>query len=76
MFYIKTKEGKVIQLKNTNIYTICPCCGEEQEINFESLVSGFGHIDLEGTEVYCEKCAEENEMGVMENERFTVNKIS
>lgn len=53
MFYIKKKNKKVPV--EDPIYTTCPMCGCEHEIDLADILTTGG--DLYGTQVYCHRCS-------------------
>lgn len=61
MFYVKKEIGNDIVVKidlyDDEIYTQCPICGEEIQIDGEFLAQILNGGDLIGTSVYCEKCS-------------------
>ena len=71
-YYVKetTENGGVIRVPITedNVFTHCPVCGKEHQLNeFIDLVRR-GEFDLYGTAIYCERCAKKHmEKGAGEN---------
>lgn len=59
MFYMKHK-GKKLEIRDDNVYTICPGCGKEHKVDLQDILS-CGHADLYSTYVYCERCSAERE---------------
>ncbi len=55
MFYIKKKHKKV-PIEDP-IYTTCPMCGVEHPVDLVDLILQTDG-DLEGVEVFCERCTE------------------
>ena len=55
MFYVKNKHKKV-PIEDP-IFTACPRCGVEHEIDLTDILSTGG--DLYGTQVYCHRCSVE-----------------
>lgn len=55
MFYIKEADKK-IDLAETPIFTACPRCGAEHEIDLVEVINAIDGFDLYGTAVYCEEC--------------------
>lgn len=59
MFYLKTKindETAIItELTGENVFTFCPECGKEFEIDLHDVFADGG--DLYGTTVYCAECS-------------------
>lgn len=57
MFYVKKKISDGVEInidiKYDNVYTRCPRCGVEFEID----ITEFSNYELEDTAVYCEKCS-------------------
>lgn len=53
MFYVKYHNKKV-SIENP-IYTTCPQCGVEHEIDLADILTTGG--DLYGTQVYCHRCS-------------------
>lgn len=61
MFYVKTKiaEGVTIRAEITgeNVFTTCPGCGIEHQVDLAEMVDSRGGLDLYGTAVYCAECS-------------------
>lgn len=59
MFYLKTKindETAIItELTGENVFTFCPECGKEFEIDLHDVFSNDG--DLYSTAIYCAECS-------------------
>ena len=59
MFYVKSKIGNLaeinVEVTDENVYTRCPICGEEFNIDIQDFLLD-EEFDLFGTSVYCEKC--------------------
>lgn len=59
MFYLKTKINDetaiVTELTGENVFTFCPECGKEFEIDLHNVFADGG--DLYGTAVYCAECS-------------------
>lgn len=64
MFYVKAelKSGVVVmQITDKNVYTKCPECGKDYNVNLEEIIRNKGkEFDLRGTKVLCPKCSDEN----------------
>ena len=64
MFWIKTDIGNGISIKaeinDDNIFTTCPECGEEHQVDLQDAVID-GKLDLYGIRVYCEACSRARE---------------
>ena len=60
MFYAKAKIGEDAELKielhDENIYTACPGCGEEIQVDLNDVITD-GQIDFYGTSIYCSECS-------------------
>lgn len=59
MFYLKHR-GKKLNIRDDNVYTICPECGREHKVDLQAILSS-EHSDLYGTAVYCEECSAKRE---------------
>lgn len=63
MFYIKTEisdnVGIKVDLYDDEIYTQCPKCGKEIQIETEVLKQVLEDGDLASSSLYCEKCSKE-----------------
>lgn len=61
MFYIKTEiaEGVTIhtEIKNDNVFTICPDCGVEHQAYLKAAIINDEELDLYGVRVCCSKCS-------------------
>ncbi len=61
MYYVKAEiaEGIVIKavITNENVFTICPECGAEHQVDLSDAVID-GQLDLYGTATYCPECSE------------------
>lgn len=57
MFYVKNGKEK-IEIHYDNVFTICPECGDEIQIDLQDLL-GSGDADLYSTGVYCHACSVE-----------------
>jgi len=59
MFYVKAKLSPdvilIAKVRNDNIYTRCPDCGEELPVDLDELIHN-DQIDLDNTKVYCLHC--------------------
>ncbi|MBR1444352.1 MAG: hypothetical protein IJ583_12575 [Firmicutes bacterium] len=59
MFYVKSKIGNSaeinIEITDENVYTRCPICGEEFNIDIQDFLLD-KDFDIFGTAVYCENC--------------------
>ncbi len=62
MFYIKSgvAEGITVRAEITdeNVFTVCPNCGAEHQVDLADVVGEDGKLDLFGTVVYCTACTE------------------
>ena len=60
MFYVKDINGEPITLGESPVFTTCPVCSREHEVNsffWDDLCDG--EIDLYGTSIFCStECAE------------------
>ncbi len=56
MYYMK-HNGQKLFIESDNVFTQCPRCGKERQIDLADMVID-GELDLYGTAVYCEKCGE------------------
>lgn len=60
MFYVKAHLPDDVtlttEIRNDNVFTRCPCCGEEVKVDLVELL-GDGKSNLEGTTVYCQACS-------------------
>ena len=55
-----------VPVEHDNVYTICPVCGEEHQIDLAEVCdNGF---DFFGTTVYCDKCTELHRKSHVEEE--------
>lgn len=63
MFYVKTNISDDIEIKvdlyDDEIYTQCPKCGKEIQLEAEHLAEIVKDQGLSDTSTYCEKCSEE-----------------
>lgn len=59
MFYMKHK-GKRLEIRDDNVYAICPGCGREEKVNLQEILS-CEHADLNSAAVYCEECSAQRE---------------
>lgn len=63
MFYVKTNLNKNIEIKvdlyDDEIFTQCPKCGKEIQVDNETLANILKDADLSSTSLYCEKCSKE-----------------
>lgn len=60
MFYIKerTENGEVkFDITDENVFTTCPGCGGEHQVDLAGVFDEDEKIDLFGTAVYCEACS-------------------
>ena len=61
MFYVKVYLGTSSELRTEitteNVYTLCPICGAEHDVNLER-ISLNNPIDLSHTAVLCPRCIE------------------
>lgn len=62
MFYIKHK-GEKLEIREDNVYTTCPQCGKEHEVDICDILTG-GDADLYGTQVYCRECSEKQKKNI------------
>lgn len=64
MFYVKTEiaEGVTIRAEITDkdVFTICPDCGVEHQVDLADAVGEDGRLDLFGTVVCCASCTEKH----------------
>lgn len=56
MYYLKNGKKKLF-IEDDNVFTQCPGCGKERQIDLADAVID-GALDLYGTSWYCEKCSE------------------
>lgn len=63
MFYVKTNISDDVEIKvdlyDDEIYTQCPKCGKEIQVETEVLRQVLLDGDLASTSLYCEKCSKE-----------------
>lgn len=59
MFYLKHK-GRKLEIREDNVYTICPGCGKEHHVDLVDILS-LENSDLYGTTVYCPDCTIQRE---------------
>lgn len=61
MFYVKTNLNKNIEIKvdlyDDEIFTQCPKCGKEIQVDNETLANILKDADLIGTSLYCVECS-------------------
>ena len=61
MNYVKTIIGETTEIKTTiecdNIFTICPKCGLEHQVDVIDIASSSEDFCLYGTQIYCEQCS-------------------
>lgn len=55
MYYMKSGKKKLF-IEDDNVYTRCPRCGKEMQIDLGGAVID-GALDLYGTSWYCERCS-------------------
>ncbi|WP_297294239.1 hypothetical protein [uncultured Oscillibacter sp.] len=55
MYYMKSGKKKLF-IEDDNVYTRCPRCGKEMQIDLGDAVID-GALDLYGTSWYCERCS-------------------
>lgn len=55
MYYLKNGKKKLF-IEDDNIFTQCPRCGKEIQIDLADAVID-GALDLYGTSWYCERCS-------------------
>lgn len=62
MFYVKSEiaEGITVRAEITdeNVFTICPDCGVEHQVDLADAVDEDGNLDLFGTRILCTACSE------------------
>ena len=62
VFYTKLKltEGSTVitELKGDNVFTRCPCCGVEMQVDLVRVFSD-GNGSMETSSVLCEECSED-----------------
>ena len=62
MFYVKAEiaEGVAIRAEITdeNVFTTCPDCGVEHQVDLADMLDEEGRLDLFGTAVCCAACSE------------------
>jgi len=60
MFYLKNN-GKKIEIQEDNVYTICPRCKKEHEVDLADtiLTAGENFECFDSMMVFCEDCSEE-----------------
>lgn len=65
MFYIKNKISSGMEIKvdlyEDEIYTQCPECGKEIQLDAEELADIIAEQGLASTSVYCEHCSQKIE---------------
>lgn len=65
MFYVKTNISDNLEIKvdlyDDEIYTTCPICGKEVQVDPMDFAEVLKEGDLAGTQIYCDKCSEEYE---------------
>ena len=63
MLYVKTNISSDVQIKvdlyDDEIYTQCPKCGKEMQVETEVLKQILEDSDLASSSLYCEKCSKE-----------------
>lgn len=63
MFYVKTNISDDVEIKinlyDDEIYTQCPKCGKEMQVETEDLKLVLKDGDLASSSLYCEKCSKE-----------------
>lgn len=61
MFYIKTDINNSMEIKvdiyDDEIYTQCPKCGKEMQVEKEDLIQVLQDGDFASTSIYCEECS-------------------
>lgn len=62
MLYIKTQISENVEIKvdlyEDEIYSTCPGCGKEEQVEIEHLISILEDGgDFAGTSIYCEECS-------------------
>lgn len=65
MFYVKTNISDNVEIKvdlyDDEIFTQCPKCGKEMQVETEELKQVLEGGDLAGSSLYCEKCSKQLE---------------
>lgn len=56
MYYLKDGKKKLL-IEDANVFTQCPRCGKELQIDLADAVID-GKLDLYGTAWYCKRCGE------------------
>lgn len=59
MFFVKLQSENLtakIQIEPDNVYTRCAGCGDEMQVNLETILQN-GDADLLSTAVFCERCS-------------------
>ncbi len=61
MFYVKEKISDSmeirVELNDENIFTACPVCGNEFNVDREMMADVLTDGDFYGTSIYCESCS-------------------
>lgn len=69
MLYIKTKTGEKHEITSSNIYTRCPKCGKEVQVDQAALLDAIAQnraedmADVSGLSAlgqYCQECSDEH----------------
>lgn len=64
VFYVKQKISDecsiTIDITDENIYTKCPGCGTEIQVDISEVFEDGG--DLYGTHIFCKKCSEDGKV--------------
>lgn len=55
MYYLKNGKKKLF-IEEDNVFTQCPRCGKEMQIDLDDAVIN-GTLDLYGISWYCDKCS-------------------
>ena len=59
MFYVKSDDGKKVDIYGDELYTTCPICGKEFTVDIIELVKNDSDFDICGTSIYCSECSKE-----------------
>lgn len=70
MFYVKTNLNENIEIKvdlyDDEIFTQCPKCRKEIQVDNETLANILKDTDLANTSLYCEECSKNGLVPVIE----------
>lgn len=62
MFYIKTKISEDVtlhvEINGENVFTTCPVCGQEHQVDIVELATTDPKFDLYGSSILCRECTE------------------